>query len=109
LLLLFPLFKSKLGKLAEGKLGVDIWTKGLSEWLPKCFPKAEFVNGGAVLSEAKMVKTVDEIECQKIANMITEAGFQALIENLKPGVKECELLGIAWNKFTALGSDPARR
>ena len=37
--------------------------------------------------------------------MITEAGFQALLDNLKPGVKECELLAIAWNKFTALGSE----
>lgn len=97
--------KGKIGKLAEGRIGVDIWTKGLSDWLPKCFPKAEFVDGEAVLVQAKMIKTVDEIECQKIANMITEAGFQALLENLKPGVKECELLGIAWNKFTALGSE----
>ena len=97
--------KNKIGKLAEGKIGVDIWTKGLSEWLPRCFPKAEFVDGAEILSWAKMVKTVDEIECQKIANMITEAGFQALIDHLKPGVKECELLGVAWNKFTALGSE----
>jgi Xaa-Pro aminopeptidase len=37
--------------------------------------------------------------------MITEAGFQALLDNLKPGVKECELLGIAWDKFTELGSE----
>jgi predicted RNA-binding protein with RPS1 domain len=42
--------------------------------------------------QAKIIKTQDEIECQKIATMITEAGFQALLDNLKPGVKECELL-----------------
>ena len=97
--------KSILGNLAEGKIGVDIWTKGLSDWLHKYFPKAEFVDGKRVLSQAKMIKTKDEIECQKIANMITEAGFQALLENLKPGAKECELLAIAWKKFTELGSE----
>jgi Xaa-Pro dipeptidase len=45
------------------------------------------------------------MECQKVANMITEAGFQALLENLKPGIRECELLSIAWQKFTELGSE----
>ena len=95
----------RLGKLAEGKIGIDIWTKGLSEWLPKCFPKAEFVDGKEILNQAKMIKTKDEIECQKTANIITEAGFQALIENLRPGVKECEMLSVAWAKFTELGSE----
>lgn len=97
--------KAKFGKLLEGKIGIDLATGGLLEWLPKFFPKAQFVDGKKVLSQAQMTKTKDEMECQKIANMITEAGFQALIENLKPGRKECELLGIAWQKFTELGSE----
>jgi Xaa-Pro aminopeptidase len=97
--------KTRIGKLAEGKIGVDFWSYGLSQWLPKCFPKAQFVDGKEILTQAKIVKTRDEVECQKIANMITEAGFQALLDNLKPGVKECELLGIAWDKFTELGSE----
>lgn len=97
--------KAKIGKLAEGKIGVDICTFSLSQWLPKCFPKAQFVDGREVLFQAKMIKTKDEIECQKIATMVTEAGFQALLENLKPGVRECELLAIAWQKFTELGSE----
>jgi Xaa-Pro aminopeptidase len=97
--------KAKIGNLAEGKIGIDVWTKGMSEWLPKQFPEAEFVDGKEVLSQAKMIKTKDEMECQYIANMITEAGFQALLEKLKPGVKECELLAAAWQKFTELGSE----
>ncbi len=97
--------KARLGKALEGKIGVDLLTGGLLEWLPKLFPKAQFVDGKKVLSQAQMVKTRDEIECQKIATMITEAGFQALLENLKPGRKECELLAIAWQKFTELGSE----
>ncbi len=99
------IIKGKIGSLAEGKIGVDVWTFGLSQWLPKCFPKAQFVDGKEVLSHAKMIKTKDEIECQKIVTMITEAGFQALLDHLKPGVKECELLALAWQKFTELGSE----
>ena len=67
--------KGKIGKLAEGKIGVDLLTFGLSQWLVKAFPKAQFVDGREILGRAKMIKTKDEIECQKIATMITEAGF----------------------------------
>ena len=97
--------RDKIGSLADGKVGVDLLSFGLSKWLPKCFPKTEFVDGKEVLSRAKVIKTVDEIECQKTVTMITEAGFQALLERLKPGMKECELLAIAWQKFTELGSE----
>ncbi len=97
--------KGKIGKLAEGKIGVDLLSFGLSQWLPKCFPKAQLVDGREVLNQAKMIKTQDEIECQKIATMITEAGFQAFLDHLKPGAKECELLAFAWQKFTELGSE----
>lgn len=97
--------KSRFGTFAGKKIGVDMWTKGLSDWLPKQFPKAEFVDGKEVLNPAKMIKTQDEIQCQYIATMITEAGFQVLLQNLKPGIKECELLALAWGKFTSLGSE----
>ena len=97
--------KTKIGKLAEGKIGVDLLSFGLSQWLPGCFPKAQFVDGKEVLSHAKVIKTRDEIECQKIVTMMTEAGFQSLLDHLKPGAKECEILAIAWQKFTELGSE----
>jgi Xaa-Pro aminopeptidase len=74
-----------LGNLVEGRIG--------------------FVDGREVLGRAKMVKTRDEVECQKLVTMITEAGFQALLDHLKPGVRECELLSIAWQTFTELGSE----
>jgi Xaa-Pro dipeptidase len=97
--------RAVIGDLADGRIGVDLVTFGLSRWLQKAFPKAEFVDGREVLMRAKVIKTQDEIECQKIVTSITEAGFQALLQNLKPGVKECDLLSIAWQKFTELGSE----
>ena len=96
---------AKLGNLVEGKIGVDLWTPTLAKWLQEAFPKAEFVNGKTVLNQAQRIKTQDELECQRAATMITEAGFQALLDNLKAGVKECELLAAAWHKFTQLGSE----
>lgn len=97
--------KSRIGNLAEGKIGVDILTPSLIKWMQKGFPKAEFVDAKPIISKAKRVKTPDEIECQRAVTMITEAGFHALLEKMKPGVKECELLAAAWAKFTELGSE----
>lgn len=97
--------RAELGNLVEGKIGIDILTPRIAESLRKAFPKAEFVDSEPVLSQAQMIKTRDEIECQRAVTMITEAGFQALLDNLKPGVKECELLSFAWQKFTELGSE----
>jgi len=74
------------GHLFEGKIGVDIWTPMLVKSLQAAFPKAEFVEGKPVLARAQSVMTKDEIECQRAATMITEAGFQALFEKMRPGV-----------------------
>ena len=98
--------KAKLGNhLFEGKIGVDIWTPMMVKMLQAAFPKAEFVEGKPILARAQSVMTKDEIECQRAATMITEAGFQALLEKMRPGVRECELLSYAWQKFTELGSE----
>jgi Xaa-Pro aminopeptidase len=96
---------AKIGNLAEGKIGVDLWTPSLSQWLQEAFPKAEFVDGKSILAQAQMIMTEDELECQRAVTMITEAGFQALLQHMRPGVKECELLATAWQKFTELGSE----
>jgi len=96
---------AKIGNLVEGKIGVDLLTPNLAKWLKEAFPKAEFVDGKSVLSQAQMIMTPDELECQRAVTMITEAGFQAILDNLKAGIKECELLALAWWKFTQLGSE----
>lgn len=97
--------KSLLGSLAEGKIGLDVVTMPMLQGFSEVFSGAELVDGYRVLCEAKMVKTRDELECQRAATMITEAGMDAALRSLKPGVKECELLAVAWQTFTALGSE----
>ena len=70
------------------------------------FPKTEFVDGyQSVLMRAKEIKTQDEIACLKIANAITEAALDKALEFLRPGVRECEVLAVAWHTMTAMGSE----
>lgn len=87
------------------RIGVDSWSPALFKALPEEFPGVEFVDGEAIMIEARKIKTWDEIACLKMAADITAAGMQAAREFLRPGVRECEVLAEAWRKMTALGSE----
>lgn len=87
------------------KIGIDIWTPDMTKAFKAAMPNTEFVNGEAILMEAKKIKTVDEIECLRTVASITEAGFQAALDVLKPGIRECEVLAEAWRAMTRLGSE----
>ncbi len=97
--------KEELGDLKGSKIGVDLWTPVMTGELQKCFPESEFVDGLEILSKAKIIKTRDEIDCIKVANIITEAGMEAAVSTIKPGAKECEVLAAAWEKMTSMGSE----
>ncbi|KXA93219.1 hypothetical protein AKJ66_02510 [candidate division MSBL1 archaeon SCGC-AAA259E22] len=98
--------KERIGDDAKGKIGIDraIPLSYLNA-LKESFPKAEFVDGTGVINNAKMIKTSEEIKCQKIATAITESGFSFAMDYMRPGVRECEVLAKAWERFTALGSE----
>jgi Xaa-Pro aminopeptidase len=94
------------GSMADKRVGIDIWDFSLETAIRRSFPKTEFADGYQnVLMRAKEIKTQDEILCLKIANAITEAALDRALEALRPGIKECELLAIAWHTMTALGSE----
>jgi Xaa-Pro aminopeptidase len=98
--------ESFFGSMAGKRVGIDIWDFSLETAIRRSFPKTEFADGYQnVLMRAKEIKTQDEILCLKMANAITEAALDRALEALRPGIKECELLAIAWHTMTALGSE----
>ncbi|MFN2220441.1 MAG: M24 family metallopeptidase [Anaerolineae bacterium] len=94
-----------LGSLDGKTIGVDIYSPGMAERLQAAFPDSRFVEGYDILLKAKQIKTEDEIYCLKIANAITEAAMDAALQFLRPGVRECEVLALAWKTMTDLGSE----
>jgi Xaa-Pro dipeptidase len=94
------------GSLKGKTVGIDIWDLNMEAAIRETFPATTFVDGyQSVLMRAKEIKTRDEILCLKIANAMTEAALDEALEALRPGVRECELLAIAWHKMTAMGSE----
>jgi Xaa-Pro aminopeptidase len=94
------------GSLAGKRVGVDLWDLNLEAAIRKAFPKTEFTDGyQSVLMRAKEIKTQDELVCIRIANAITEAAMHDAIQSLRPGIRECEVLAIAWHRMTAMGSE----
>jgi Xaa-Pro aminopeptidase len=89
----------------KARIGVDIWSPAMHEALPKKFPAAELVDGQQVMNRARRTKTQEEIACMKMGYVISEAGMQAALEALKPGIRECELVGACFQKFWELGSE----
>ena len=94
-----------LGTLDGKTIGVDIYSPGMAETLAAAFPNSRFVEGYEILLHAKQIKTEDEVFCLKIANAMTEAAMDAAVRFLKPGVRECEVLALAWKTMTDLGSE----
>jgi Xaa-Pro aminopeptidase len=94
-----------LGSLEGKTIGVDIYSPGMAERLAAAFPRSRFVEGYDILLKAKQIKTEDEIYCLKIANAMTEAAMDAALQFLRPGVRECQVLAVAWKTMTDLGSE----
>jgi Xaa-Pro dipeptidase len=63
------------------------------------------VDGKHCMFLARMIKNEDEIECVRMACATAEAAFDAIKNAIRPGVKECELMGIGMERLYALGAD----
>jgi Xaa-Pro aminopeptidase len=91
--------------LQKASIGFDIFSPAMFTVLPRKLPKAKISDGYKVMIEAEMIKTPEEQACMKMAYVMSEAGLQAAVDILKPGVRECELVGACFNKFWQLGSE----
>ena len=61
-----------------------------------------------MMFRVRAVKNIDEINCVKLACRIADAAFEDMRQAIKPGVKECELVGIGMNRLYAEGCDEAQ-
>ena len=65
------------------------------------------VDGGPFIRKARMIKTPDEIECQRIASSVCDEAYARMREAIRPGIREYELESIAIDTALKRGADEA--
>lgn len=92
-------------KIETSRIAVDIWSPAMFSALQAAFPRAQFIDGQDIMLKARSIKTPEEINCMKLAYAISEAGMQAAVDILRPGVRECELVGACLKRMSDFGSE----
>ena len=104
------ILKQKLFEMAvsEKKIGVDLLNMGILEGIRQALPKAQIIDGDECVKEARMIKNEEEIKALRVSSICVEMGFHSAIKAIKPGRRECEILGEASRTFTSLGMEVAQ-
>lgn len=91
------------GLASADRVATDGWGAGTSQLVASLCPRAEVVDGGGVLRQARMAKSPDEMACLFTAAAGAEAGLSALSSALRPGVSERELVGVYEERMASIG------
>lgn len=63
--------------------------------LKESYPNAEIINSSEIMTELRKIKSVNELACIREGFRIIEKATDEVIRNLKPGVTELQMVGIA--------------
>jgi Xaa-Pro aminopeptidase len=87
------------------QLGLDGTTLG--KLYAEAFSKKdiETVHGKPIMDEARKIKTQDEIELMRITCANSEKAFAAIVDAIRPGVRECDLVAIGIKALYEEGDD----
>lgn len=101
------LFASELaGLVAEGAVvAVDEWTHAMHREAQVLFADGKPVDGGRVISRAKLIKTPDELACMREGLRITERAIADVQARLAPGVRQTDLTATFLRTIFEAGAD----
>jgi Xaa-Pro aminopeptidase len=63
------------------------------------------VHGKPIMDETRTIKTQDEIELMRITCAHAESVFAAIVDAIRPGIRECDLVGIGIKALYEEGDD----
>ncbi len=101
------LFASDLAGILPDKavIAIDEWTNALRRERSILFASDAPVDGGRIISGAKVVKTPDELSLMREGLRITERGIAAVQARLAPGVRQTELTATFLRTIFEEGAD----
>src|SRR5690606_24854500 len=76
------------------------------ERIRESLPAAEIVNATALMQEARVVKSDEEIEMLRAAVQIVEKAFDVMVETARAGAPECVGYGRMSGSMIENGSEP---
>lgn len=84
-------------------LGMDIGEVSLINALRD--EEIDVVNGQQAMLDARVIKTDEEIELLRTAGAMVDAAYDKVVEHLRPGIRENELVAIVNEELYNLGSE----
>ena len=90
-----------------GVAGLPLMTIGVYEALSQSISKfgVKIEKADALIAELRMIKTENELNCMRSAALITKQTFDYVLENIKVGMTECQVVGLALGKMHELGAE----
>ena len=88
-----------------GIAGWDMFPHSMMENLRQAVGNAEIHSADEVVRSVTLRKSASELNCLREAARISELGFQAVLEEIRPGMTEAELAGIAVAAMMAHGAE----
>jgi Xaa-Pro aminopeptidase len=90
------------------RIGVASWlntTLVMMDGIKECYPKAEIVRADPIMVKLRSIKSENEISCIRRGFEIVEYATQEVIKALKPGVTECQMVGVAQRAIYEQGAE----
>jgi Xaa-Pro aminopeptidase len=101
-------WKELLNDLRIKKMGVSGWYMFpyvIFENIARVIGRDNILEADAFVREVTLKKSVAELNCLREAARISELGFKAVLQNIKPGMTEAQLAGIAAGAMMGSGAE----
>ncbi len=88
-----------------GIAGMGLITVGVYNAVAESLPESRIVKADNLLNDLRMIKSENELNCQRRAAEITRLTFDYVLENIHPGMTETQVAGMAIGKMHELGAE----
>ena len=88
-----------------GVAGLPLMTIGVYEALKEALGEIKIEKADEIVNKIRMIKTENELACMRAAADITRKTFDYVLENIKVGMTEQQIVGLALGKMHELGAE----
>jgi Xaa-Pro aminopeptidase len=103
-----PTWKDVLGDGGIRRLGIAGWhliPAGIFRNIAAVLGEKSIVDADALVRKLSLRKSKAELDCLREAATISELGFEAVLEDIRPGMTEAQLAGVATAAMLAAGAE----